>query len=223
MDVQQATLIEKYQKSKLSEALANDKDINDRDTDEEDLLDILQELEDEDDSTILYREQRLEQLKKEFKRIDRVAAEEGNNVGAIEFVEDEKTVMNIVTKGEVVVIHFHQPSFPKCKLMNEALSILAEKHMKIKVLAIKAENALFLVAKLNIKVLPFVLVYKNSQEITRIVGFEGLGPDPSKISWDALEQRLLVAGAIDRKTINTSRYQSQDKEPCAEDSDDDWY
>lgn len=219
MDPKQAELIEKYQESKLSELSHN---VNNSD-DEGDLLDILQELEEEDDSTILYREQRLEQLKKEFKNIDRAAADMGDSLGTIDFVEDEKTLMDLVTKGDVVVVHFYQPSFPKCKIMNETLSTLAEKHMKIKVLAITAENALFLVTKLKIKVLPFVLVYKRGQELTRIVGFEGLGSDPSKISWSAFEQKLLNVGAIDRKTINTSQYQSKIIRGKEEDSDDDWY
>lgn len=219
MDTQQVELIEKYQESKLNDLLPGTGDSDD----EGDMLDILKELEEEDDSTILYREQRLEQLKKEFKKIDRAAADKGDNLGMIEFVEDEKTLMDIVTKGDVVVIHFYQPSFPKCKMMNETLSILAEKHMKIKVLAITAENALFLVAKLKIKVLPFVLVYKHGQELTRIIGFEGLGPDPSKISWDAFEQKLLYVGAIDRKTINTSRFKGKGMREADDNSDDDWY
>lgn len=219
MDTQQVELIEKYQESKLNELFPKTGDTDD----EGDLLDILQELEEEDDSTILYREQRLEQLKNEFKKIDRAAADKGDNLGTIEFVEDEKTLMDLVTNGDVVVVHFYQPTFPKCKVMNEALSMLAEKHMKIKVVAITAEKALFLVTKLKIKVLPFVLVYKHGQELTRIVGFHGLGRDPSNISWNALEQKLLSIGAIDRTTINTSRFQNKSIGNPDDDSDDDWY
>lgn len=221
MDDHQAELVERYQTSKLKNVSGTGPDSEDEDN----LLDLLQELEDEDDSMMHYREQRLEQLKKEFNKVDRAAENKGEDFGLVKFIDDEKSLMDTVTQGGVVVVHFYQPSFPKCKLMNETLAILAEKHVSINVIAITAENAPFLVAKLKIKVLPFVLVYKNSQELTRFVGFEGLGQDPNRISWQLFENKLLQCGAINRKTIISSRSnaKSSTNDSIDDDSGDDWY
>ena len=74
--------------------------------------------------------------------------------------------------------------------------------MTAKILIIKAEKSPFLVAKLKIKVLPFVLLYKNGKEIDRLVGFEQLTNDGSDFSYDSLETVLMRNGLIGRKTIN---------------------
>lgn len=91
--------------------------------------------------------------------------------------------------------------------------------MNLKVLIIKAENAPFLVTKLKIKVLPFVVIYKNGKEIDRIVGFEKLGNDPNNISIETLEQFLYACGLTNRKIINYGSIKSRSK-PLNEDSDD---
>ena len=70
--------------------------------------------------------------------------------------------------------------------------ILAEKQLTPQIVAIKAVDAQFLVQKLNVKVLPFVVAYKNGLEVTRIVGFERL----------ALEALLYKHGVLQRTRKN---------------------
>ncbi|CAH6718207.1 phosducin-like protein 1 [[Candida] jaroonii] len=194
MDSKQSELIERYQDSILKNQDHKDDDLNDE-IDDDELLDLL----DEDDAILSqYRESRIQQLTKEFKKIDELSPD---NLGAIEDYTDEKALMEVVTKSEIVFIHFYQPNFAKCNKMNEKLKILAEKHLTLKVLSIKAETATFLVEKLKIKVLPFVVIYKNGKEFDRLVGFEKLGNDPNDFSYDSLETYLIRTGVINRRSI----------------------
>ncbi|GEQ70085.1 hypothetical protein JCM33374_g3761 [Metschnikowia sp. JCM 33374] len=221
MDRQSTDYIEKYQEAKLhsSGALSNGQN---SDSDSDSLSEMLEELENEDDMVARYKEQRLQQLQKEIKSIDRATDVLGKDAGCVNFISAEKELMEAVTRTDVALVHFYQPTFAKCKVMNERLALLAEKHLALHVLAIPAENASFLVAKLKIKVLPFVVVYRNGQEIARIVGFEGIGGSEEAVTITALESKLVQCGAITRRTINTgaiTRSAAAEKD----DSDDDWY
>lgn len=217
MDHQLTEYIEKYQESKLQSTGALNSD-----SESESLLEMLQELEEEDEMAAKYKEQRLLQLKQEIRSIDRASDVLGQNVGCVNFVSAEKELMDAVTRTDVAVVHFYQPSFPKCQVMNKKLALLAEKHLALHVLAIPAENASFLVSKLKIKVLPFVVVYRNGQEIARIVGFEGIGGAEDAVTITALETRLIQCGAISRRTINTGTI-TRNNAAEKDESDDDWY
>lgn len=213
MDHQQATIVERYQESKLREADGlSDSDDN--------LLEILEDLDNDEDEVLhLLREQRLEQLKKEFNKIDKAVGNMGGDVGHVQFVEDEKDIMDMVTKSEIALVHFYQPTFPKCKVMNDTLGLLAEKHVSLRILAIQAEKAPFLVSKLKVKVLPFVVIYRNGQELSRVVGFDGISASADKVSLDLLERKLLDCGAINRQTINFKTIRGK---AVKEDSEDEW-
>ncbi|OBA21639.1 thioredoxin-like protein [Metschnikowia bicuspidata var. bicuspidata NRRL YB-4993] len=221
MDRQLTEYIEKYQEAKLHSLSARGQD-QALDSDTESLLELLEELENEDGIVAKYKEQRLQQLQQNIRSIDRAADVLGEDVGCVNFIGAEKDLMGAVTRTEIAVVHFYQPTFSKCKTMNEKLAVLAEKHLALHVLAIPAEKASFLVSKLKIKVLPFVVVYRHGQEIARIVGFEGIGESEDAVTITALETRLIQCGAISRRTINTGTI-SRPAAVKKEDSDDDWF
>lgn len=215
MEHQQATIVEKYQESKLKSVDGVS------DSDDDNLLEILESLDnDEDEVFHLLREQRLEQLKKEFNKIDKAVGNLGSDVGHVQFSDDEKEVMDVVTKCDIALVHFYQPTFPKCKIMNDTLGMLAEKHVSLRILAMQAEKAPFLVSKLAVKVLPFVVIYKNGRELLRLVGFDGIAASADRVSLDLLERKLLDCGAINRQTINFKSIRG--KAVREEESDDEW-
>lgn len=214
MDSTLAAVVEKYQDSKLK----NSRD--DPDSDSDSLLELLDSLENEDEVVSRYREQRLDELKSEMRKIDAAAATFGESLGTVQYYSDERELMTVVAGTPAAVVHFFQPTFSKCKLMNEKLALVAEKHVSLAILAIPAEKAPFLVAKLKIKVLPFVVVYRGGKEVSRIIGFEGLGSG-TDIQLSTLENKFLLCGAISRRTINGSN--SRLTTTANEDSDDDWY
>lgn len=213
MDQKQSELVERYQESKLVKQL--DKDDNYESESDDELLELLEE----DDQLAKYREARIQQLSKEFKKIDRTEAEGDGPLGSVIDIKEEKEIMEIVTHSEVALVHFYQPEFTKCEIMNKRLSVIAEKYFNLKVLTIKAEAAPFLVSKLSIKVLPFVVIYKNGKEINRSVGFEKFGNDPNNVTIESLEQFLYANGITNRRIVNQSSIKSRLK-PTKEDSDD---
>lgn len=112
MDRKELEAIEKYQKH-----LINDKDdLSDSSQDEEELLDLLND----DDVLSKYREDRLEQLKKEFAKLNRNAEEGG---GKIRYFDNEEEVMKVVSRSDAALVHFYQPEFVKCRVMNAKLEV----------------------------------------------------------------------------------------------------
>lgn len=208
--------VQKYQDAKRGESLQHGSEKDESDSDS--LLELLEQLENDDEVATRYKEDRLQQLKKEVSSIDRASSMLGDKLGSVTFTENEKELMNSVSRADAALVHFYQPTFQRCIAMNKILSKIAEKHMALHVVCIPAEKAPFLVSKLQIKILPFVVIYKNGQEIDRIVGFEGIGQDT--VSYDSLETKLLLCGAINRKTKEVIRGTTIRKH---EESDDDWY
>ncbi|CAH2354810.1 phosducin-like protein 1 [[Candida] railenensis] len=224
MNSKQSELIEKYQESKLlSNNNIDETPVSD---DEDDLLDQLEREEEEIFSK--YRESRIQELSKEIKNVNSSVTQSINNeLGELKTIQNEKELMEILQQnssaqlqGPPIVIHFQQPEFAKCKIMNERLNILAEKHLGLKIYNINAVDAPFLVTKLGIKVLPFVVGYIKGAEVLRVVGFEKLGNNPETFDIETLEQLFYMHGLINRKTINFGSIKQKSK-ILTEDSDDD--
>lgn len=116
MDLKLANLVEKYQESILKSRTQQD-DENFLESDE-DLLELLNE---DDDVISKFREERIQQLSKEFKKVDDHSR--NSESGEINYMSDEKALMDIVTKSGTVLVHFYQPQFTKCQIMNDRLSV----------------------------------------------------------------------------------------------------
>ncbi|RLV91919.1 Phosducin-like protein 1 [Spathaspora sp. JA1] len=196
-------ILEQYQKSQLDKARNSDDEIASEDEDE-----LLAQLENDDSLITKYRESRIQQLSTALKDINHtVKTTDSQDLGNVIEVS-EKTLMDSIVKHPYSIIHFYQPNFPKCQIMNTQLQLLAENHLNLKIFKIKAEKAPFLVDKLHIQVLPFVVIYKSGQELDRLIGFEKLGND--KFNYDALELYLSRLRVIQRRSINrTIRKQQQ--------------
>jgi len=102
-------------------------------------------------------------------------------------------------------VHFIHEDFERCKIMDHHLKIIAttQSSSSCKFLRINAEKAPFFVAKLQIKVLPTVLVFRDGKTIARLVGFEGLSIDQDKPDeWPTSQLQKWIAkmtGAIEYK------------------------
>lgn len=221
MNSKQSELIEKYQDSLLKSSKNLDENESD---DDDDLLDQLEREEEEVFSK--YRESRMQELSKEFKKIDQLSTTDSgkanHELGELKNITNERELMDIIAQNQTspIIIHFQEPNFTRCKIMNDKLCILAEKHLGIRFIVINASEAPFLVAKLNIKVLPFVVGYVNGKECLRIVGFEKLGNNPNDFQIESLEQIFYMNGIINRKTINFGSIKQKPKD-LNQDSDDD--
>lgn len=217
MDTKQTQAVEEYQRQALRATGGGQNEDLDSDLDE-----LLEELDNEaEESLAQYREARLAELKREFGKIDRAAQELGHDMGLVMFISDEKELMDLVTKADVCMVHFFQPEFPRCKVMNERLAAVAEKHVDVRILAVKAELAPFLVAKLQIKVLPVVIAYRKGKEVSRIVGFEGLEGSGTDFPVEGLESWMFRQKLVNRRALTFAAKKTTQN--VDNDSDDDWY
>lgn len=163
------------------------------DSDDEDAL--IAELEEDDGAFSALREKRLEQLHQEMTRAKAMKRSEH---GTYTEIKDEKQLMDITTSTKLCVVHFMKPDFNRCRIMDQKLAMLAEKHFDTRFISVNVENAPFLVVKLKIKVLPCVLAFRDGVSSDRIIGFEGIGYKPDTFTTQELENRLLSSGVLVR-------------------------
>ncbi|TQS36640.1 hypothetical protein Golomagni_02906 [Golovinomyces magnicellulatus] len=133
-----------------------------------------------------FREQRIQQLHEEHVRAKQLISE---GYGQYPELKEEKALMDLITKSELIVVHFSKADFSRCGEMDIHLEALASRHYGTRFAKIYVENSPFLVMKMCIK------------NVDRIVGFEGLGDTPDSFTTDDLEQRLMSSGIIQRNKV----------------------
>ncbi|KAL8506168.1 hypothetical protein ACS0TY_017149 [Phlomoides rotata] len=108
----------------------------------------------------------------------------------------EADFLGEVTASEKVICHFYHREFYRCKIMDKHLKSLALKHFSTKFVKLDAENAPFFVAKLGIKTLPCVILFRKGVATERLVGFQDLG-GKDDFPTRKLELYLLKKGIIE--------------------------
>ncbi|CCA70475.1 related to PLP1-Phosducin homologue likely to be involved in regulation of pheromone response [Serendipita indica DSM 11827] len=166
------------------------------DIDEDGLLDAL----DNDETLAGYREQRLEQLKREAEHVRDLREIDH---GKYTEVDDEKEVIRISANEKRCVIHFYHRNFQRCAIMHKHLEAIAPRYFDTRFLRVFVEAVPWLVERLSIKVLPCVIVFIDGVTKDRIVGFEQLG-NVDDFPTSALEMRLRVSGAISNSPSSSS-------------------
>lgn len=148
-----------------------------------------------------------------------------------EIVQDD--FLKEVTKSKYVVCHFYHPEYERCKLIDRHLEPLARKHLATKWIKIDANKAPFFVGKLQIKMLPTLIFFKDGIARDRMVGLDDLGASDD-FTTAQLEKRIEKAGVIitgdkiteeeleDRKrTANSIRQSTHNRDLDSEEDDDD--
>lgn len=143
----------------------------------------------------------------------------------------EEDFLQEVTSSEWVVVHFYHHDFTRCKIADKHLEvylfrpnifllilylqILAKNYVETKFLTIDVEKAPFFVTKLQVKVLPAIILFNNGNVVDRyayippchvliftlfltftmyrIVGFDELG-GADTFKTDTLARRIARAG-----------------------------
>ena len=191
------------------------------DSDDEDAL--IAELEEEDNGAFsALREKRLEQLHAEMTRAKVL---KDTQHGTYMEIKDEKQLMDITTSTKQCIVHFMKTDFNRCRIMDERLRVLAEKHYEARFVSVNVENAPFLVVKLGIQVLPCVIAFVDSVSVDRIIGFEGIGYRPDTFTAKELETRLLRSKVLVRAKLTTGdsgRMQRRAISQDGDENDDDW-
>jgi len=150
------------------------------------------------------REKRLAQMKKAHAdKLDNLQKGHGRYG---EICQDD--FLNDVLKSKNTLVHFYHKDFENCKVIDHHLAILAPKHVECKMMRLDADKAPFFVQKLQVQVMPTIVVFKDGLAIGRLVGFDGLteGLAPgheNEFKTDALERWLAMAGCIEYEATAT--------------------
>ena len=103
-----------------------------------------------------------------------------------------------VKNSKRAVIHFYRPTTERCKIFDKHLDIMAPKYLKARFVKLNAEKAPFLCERLNIKVIPTLLLIVDGKTQEKVVGFDQLGGHDN-FSTEMLEWRLGIAKVINYK------------------------
>ncbi|KAF3786794.1 Thioredoxin domain-containing protein [Nymphaea thermarum] len=112
-----------------------------------------------------------------------------------------------VTKTEKVICHFYHREFYRCKIVDKHLKSLAPRHIDTKFIKLDAENAPFFVAKLAVRTLPCIIMFRNGIATERIIGFQDLG-GKDDFTTATLERLLIKKGIIEKK----ENYEGEDEQ-----------
>ena len=114
-----------------------------------------------------------------------------------EIIETE--FLDTMLKNEKVVCHFYHKDFERCKIIDKHLQKIAQEHRETLFVKINAEKTPFFTAKLNIRVLPTIILFIKGKSVHRFIGFQdfGMNDDFPTIN---LARQLVIFKMIEPKT-----------------------
>lgn len=112
--------------------------------------------------------QKMEQKKQEWK---------AQGHGVYREISDQKDFFDQVKKSERIVVHFYRGTTWRCQIIDRHLEDIAKRHPETKFVKVDAEKSPFLVERLNVWMLPTLVLCKNGKTEHSIVGFDELGGD----------------------------------------------
>lgn len=124
-----------------------------------------------DDDLERLREQRLRELKSQAQQLDKL-----RHFGHGEYTEiDEKDFFSAAKRSRCIVAHFYRPTTHRCVILDKHFTSLSRKHVCTRFVKINAEKAPFLTDRLNIHMLPTIVLVKDGVTENTLVGFEAFG------------------------------------------------
>ncbi len=88
--------------------------------------------------------------------------------GVYEEIADEKQWFEEAKNNKHLVTHFYRASTEYCKVVDYHLEKLAPRHMETRFIKIDAEKCNYLVNRLNIQVMPTIILTEDNYAIDRI-------------------------------------------------------
>lgn len=126
---------------------------------------------DEDDFEALRQRRKLELTKKMRQEQDWKQMGHGRYAE----VNDTKEFFNAAKKSQRLVVHFYRGVTPRCQIVDAHFEKLAAGHVETRFLKIDAEKNPFLVERLEIIVMPTIVLIKDGRTEHSIRGFDEFG------------------------------------------------
>eukprot|EP00914_Ancora_sagittata_P004931 GHVO01010275.1.p1 GENE.GHVO01010275.1~~GHVO01010275.1.p1 ORF type:complete len:113 (+),score=14.98 GHVO01010275.1:160-498(+) len=83
--------------------------------------------------------------------------------------------MNIVLANDIVVSHFSNDEFERCKILDHHLDKISRVHRLTRFVKVNAPKAPFMCSRLGIQILPSILIWTKGINNMRMVGFADFG------------------------------------------------
>ena len=163
MQQYQAMMMEKVGDSILASALQEEKRLDAQLASIENL--------DEDDFEALRQKRKIELQKKLRQEQDWKQLGHGRYME----VNDTKEFFNAAKKSQRLVVHFFRGVTPRCQIVDAHFTKLAETHVETRFLKIDAEKNPFLVERVEIIVMPTIVLIKEGRTEHSIRGFDEFG------------------------------------------------
>ncbi|GJP41501.1 hypothetical protein CLOM_g1170 [Closterium sp. NIES-68] len=122
----------------------------------------------------------------------------------------EEEFLPEVKSSEYVLCHFYHAEFPRCKIVDKHLAILAPKHLEAKFVKIDAEKCPFFVSRLNVKVLPCMILFRDAVACHRIIGFEAFR-NRDNFSTSELENYLIKQEFLEARQDEEAEEEDENK------------
>lgn len=95
--------------------------------------------------------------------------------GQYDELPNQEEFFAAVKKSTQMVVHFYRGSTERCKIVDARIAELVPRFIKTRFCKIDAEKAPFLVERLNIFMMPTLLLVKDCATVHQIRGFDELG------------------------------------------------
>lgn len=138
------------------------------------------------------RNKRIEEMKKK-KRVEMEWRGKGH--GAYREVADQKAFFDHVKTSSRCIIHFYRSATWRCEIMDKHMGRAAVKHVETKFLKIDAEKSPFVCERLNIWMLPSLVLVKDGKTEHTIVGLDEFGGEDD-FSEEVFEAVLVAHGVL---------------------------
>lgn len=113
----------------------------------------------------------------------------------------ESDFLDAVTQAPQAVGHFYHHDFVRCQIVDKHLEAQARQHFDTRFFRVSAAEAPFFTEKLQVRVLPCVIIFLNGIATERLVGFDVFG-NRDDFTSEQMTSWLLRSGAI---TIREAR------------------
>merc|ERR1740123_2850434 len=139
------------------------------------------------------RAKRLEDIwKKQVQRSKWLA----NNHGRIHELSDQKLFFENVKSTKHVICLFYSKTSKWTQILQDHLTLIAQKHLECKFIQIEAQHAPFLIERLNIWMMPTLVLAKDNKVSTQLRGLDWVAPN-GKFDTIAMEQKLFEFGFLE--------------------------
>uniref|UniRef100_A0A5S6Q539 Thioredoxin domain-containing protein 9 n=1 Tax=Trichuris muris TaxID=70415 RepID=A0A5S6Q539_TRIMR len=146
----------------------------------------------DDKDLVALRRKRLEELKRlEKDKQEWLACGHGQYTE----LSSDKELFEAGTRSKRLVVQFYLCPTERCQILDRHLTILARKHLECRFCKVNVQKAPFTVKRLNVRVMPTLVLFVEGKTVEFLRGFDGFG-GTDDFTTETVEWRLSRSGVI---------------------------